>query len=387
MSGAPPAIDADNVDTAVRSLLHEPHATVTSWQARPMGWMNIMASDLLRLDGTASIPARDGLESVEWSLALKVLRPPPNDESGPAMGSQHPSDWNYWCTEALLYQSGVLDKLEGDLRAPGCAAVTSAADGALQIWLEFVRDTEPGKWTLERHALAARHLGVMNGLQRMREPQASEKLRRTWLRSWVAFHSGMVTRLAADGLWDRPDVLTVIRRPERVTALQSKAEILLRGIERLPQAFSHLDAWRQNLIADGSRTVAIDWMFSGIAAVGEEAAGAIGGDLWDFEVGPEQASELEDAIFSGYVDGLHEAGWHGHDRHVRFGYAAALALRYGVLIPVWASFLHDEDSREWVEKKFGRTVDAVAHGWAEVLEFVLARADEADKLGTSIGLL
>jgi hypothetical protein len=92
-----------------------------------------------------------------------------------------------------------------------------------------------------------------------------------------------------------------VRSLERVPALERDAGALLDAIERLPQTFGHLDGWRGNMLASGARTVGLDWMFSGIGAIGEDAAAVLGADLWQFLVTPDRAGLFDEAIFSGYV--------------------------------------------------------------------------------------
>ena len=60
--------------------------------------------------------------------------------------------------------------------------------------------------------------------------------------------------------------------------------MLLAALDKLPQTFCHLDAYRPNLFlrrdADGSnQTVAVDWAFTGIASVGEEIANLLAASL------------------------------------------------------------------------------------------------------------
>jgi hypothetical protein len=314
---------------------------------------------------------------------LKVFHP----AEDPAARVNQPTSWAYWCREALLYRSGLLADLPGELRAPRCAGVIGTDDGSLQLWLEFVRDDAPGDWTFEQHARTAQHLGAMNGAYLDRALPDLAGLSRRCLRSWVGRMRELIAERTAAGMFDRPEVQATVRSLERVRALERDAEALLDAIERLPQTFCHLDGWRENMLASGAGTVAIEWMFSGIAAIGEDPAAVLGADLWHFLVAPDRAGLFDEAIYSAYVSGLREAGWHGDERLVRFVHAGAVALRLGLLIPVWAPRLTQADEREWLERKFGRPLAAISEGWAEVLEFLLGRADEARDLGQVLGLL
>src|SRR5439155_4390297 len=117
---------------------------------------------------------------------------------------------------------------------------------------------------------------------------------------------------------------------EQIFQIWDERELLLDALTRLPpQTFCHRDAFRRNLFARRTQTVAVDWAYSGIGAVGEEIAPLVWGSLGFRDVPIEQAQELEALVFNSYLDGLRDAGWNGDARLVRFGYAAASVLRYG----------------------------------------------------------
>jgi hypothetical protein len=382
-----PAVDATVLTPVVRQLLKDPRADVMTWKHTPLTWMTIMPSGLHRFQGEATISRRSMPATVSWSAVLKVFQLPPK-ASDPA--NEHTS-WNYWKREALLYKSGLLAEFPGDLRAPTFAGLTEAADGALWVWMEDVNDADSREWSLTRHALGARHLGQLNGayLTGRTLPDIPGQSR-NWLRSWVAFLADWIDANANEEFWASPIVRAAVPDREATLAFRTEADRMLGLIERLPRTFCHLDGWRQNLLAtrdsDGrQRTVAIDWMFAGLGAVGEEAAGTIGGDMWHFVVEPDGARDFEAAVLKGYLQGLRDSGWTGDEGLMRFGYSAAIALRFGLLIPRWAALL-DEGHRDWLERKFGRPMEVIAEGWGLMLRFVLSRHDDARRLVNSLRL-
>jgi hypothetical protein len=93
---------------------------------------------------------------------------------------------------------------------------------------------------------------------------------------------------------------------------------------------SHLDAVPANVIVSDRWTVLIDWAFVGLAAVGEELAALVGGSPVFGGPPPDPLPRLDNVAFAAYVDGLKSAGWASDPAFVRFAYAAATALRYGV---------------------------------------------------------
>lgn len=97
---------------------------------------------------------------------------------------------------------------------------------------------------------------------------------RGWLSSWVAASEPYDDRSAwrAD-TWEHPRLQAEFPHSaaKRFAAFYGRRAELLAGLRRLPQVFTHNDAWPPNLIwgGDGALT-AIDWAFAGIAGIGEE---------------------------------------------------------------------------------------------------------------------
>lgn len=97
-----------------------------------------------------------------------------------------PSQWNYWKRELLIYQSGWLDGLPEGICAPHCYDAVEMPGNIAGMWLEDIKDTYAGSWPLHRYALAARHLGRLNGIYISRRelpsfPWLSKQRTRQWL--------------------------------------------------------------------------------------------------------------------------------------------------------------------------------------------------------------
>jgi thiamine kinase-like enzyme len=110
-------------------------------------------------------------------------------------------------------------------------------------------------------------------------------------------------------------------------------EWYLGRLARLPPVFSHLDFHPLNLFAvrdrDGtSRTVVIDWQFSGIGALGEDIGNLVLDAVYDFHISARDARRLHDALVDGYVTGLRSAGYSVDPRVVSFAVCAAAAVKY-----------------------------------------------------------
>jgi hypothetical protein len=82
--------------------------------------------------------------------------------------------------------------------------------------------------------------------------------------------------------------------------------------------------------------------------------------------------------FTGYLEGLREAGWRGDPAQVRLAYCAASALRYGL----WGAWLagqlaREEDGHQAVSAFFARPLGAVVKQFTLLLLLLLDHADEA----------
>jgi hypothetical protein len=97
------------------------------------------------------------------------------------------SHWYYWRREAEAYGSGLLDRLgAGGLRAPRCLLVAERGDGSVALWLEDVGREPASSWSLDRHGIAARHLGrTQGGFAAGRALPDHRWLSRDWLRRYL----------------------------------------------------------------------------------------------------------------------------------------------------------------------------------------------------------
>jgi hypothetical protein len=108
--------------------------------------------------------------------------------------------------------------------------------------------------------------------------------------------------------------------------------------------------------------------------------------LFFFETVGIAPRELDAACFAGYVVGLREAGWAGDERLVRLGFTSAAALRHtvGLLGQIWP-VVSDPDLRLAMEELFGRPLEEIVEGWAELWPFQFELAEEARALLLTVG--
>jgi len=361
----------------VRRVLDDAGAEVEVWDATQIhGGIGAAGGGVYRFIGTArsAREARPAGGARPWSLVLKVLRAPTAGTTYDALAVEG------WNREVLTYQSGLLAALPAGLAAPRCFDIGEHA-GLVWLWLEDVADQVGPRWPVARFALAARHLGRLNGTYLTARPLPDYTwLQRTLLRwrverniaFWAAFDA------ARDAPWLRrcwPADLGV-----RARRLWQRREALLDLLDRLPQPLVHGDADRRNLFArlgpGGDETVAIDWAFTGVAAVGEELVNLVlASALW-FQAEAAALPELAERCLEAYVAGLADAGWRGDPRLARAGFVVAGALRYGPLLagPIaqWG-----EAGVDGVLRGVGHSADEWLTRWAAVRRFTFDQFDEA----------
>jgi hypothetical protein len=342
----------------------------------PITWigMNPSTRALFRWSGRASV----GGAEREWSMILKAWRREPKADSR--------SEWTYWKREFLAYSSGLLDDLPG-ISAPRLFGATDDGDLAL-VWLEEIAEEGERRWPTERYVTAGLHLGRFNGAYFSGRPIPSASfLSRDLLRSWTTWIPWAdVVRLPTT--WSHPLAAAAFPDPpvQRLEHLSALVGPLFDRMDRLPQTFSHLDAWRSNLIGAGAdkqeRTIAIDWSSVGSAPAGQEIAILVGGSHMWLDAEPDKLARMSEQVFTAYVDGLREAGWRGNERDVRFAYAASTALYLAPVVAFWVARIGDPERRGWVERKCGRPAEEVIRCWAALLDHAIDRAAEAQSIAS-----
>lgn len=370
-------IDQATLTTVVRQALNSERAVISDWGYDRVhggaGDVGSVISGVYRFAGTA----QDQGKEKDWSLILKVV--------GTTAAEDDPSETRYWKREVLAYQSGQLTDLPGGLASPRFFGGHEFSDKVVGLWLEDIADAVGSNWPLEQYGLVARHLGQFNGAYLGKQglpawPWLSQK----WLRAHVALQSAS----SADRFSQTLDDPTVRRwfidgDARRTLRLWEEREMFLDALDHLPQTLLHYDAFRRNLFArheenGREQTVAVDWTYVGIGAIGEELVSLVHASLSFSEVAMAAAKQLEKICYEGYLEGLKEAGWQGDSRLVRLGYTAGSAMCFGIgylgLEPP------PEDFYPWIEQNLGLSINEAMVLWAELRHFLLELADEARTL-------
>jgi hypothetical protein len=314
-------------------------------------------------------------EERSWSMVLKITLPP-EDKTSTHAGKR----------EALAYRSGFLRNLPGGLVAPRCYEVVEHANGEIWMWIEEIVDAIGEPWPLERWGLAARHLGQFNGAYLVDEPLPDFTwLSRRWLRQYTMQNSRAMAHLQENLSHPLMQRICPPEIVQELVQLWDKRTPWLDAIERLPQTFCHMDAFRRNLFArrtaDGAdETVAIDWPYSGIGGIGEELAPLVSIGPGRRDMSLEDLHALDEVVFAAYVDGLEDAGWRGDPDLARFGLVASAPLRYGFLITRIIGFFAtlDPDQQAKMAQRIETELDANTSFLTQFLSFLFELAREAE---------
>jgi len=257
------------------------------------------------------------------TAVLKLIRlgaaPLPRWPSG-----AEPSDPYYWRREALVYESGLLDGLDG-LRAPRLLGLFEREDGSVALWLEDVPESPP--WTAERLGAFARRLGRAQAVFAGRLPQ-EEWLPRGFLRRYLQLHE-------IGG---------------------AECEAVLARLDAFPHTFAHNDLHPANVHGDG--TVVLDWAFSGLAPLGLDPGVLVGDGIADDVIPAEGAAAAGTAVWEGYSAGLRDGGFEGDIDAIRWAFLRGTALRLSWLDP-------DAAREDWMREPWG-AASALLARWREV---------------------
>ncbi len=390
----PGGLNRDILTPPVRRALADDAAKIVDWRHEPLGYTvrTPVAGGVYRLTGHAD--ARGAVHP--WSLVLKICRSPagrtwPDGRIAPPGWGMSPTHSQYWRREALAYRSGLLDALPGGLVAPRCFGVDERGDDTIWLWLEEMHEGEQRPWPLARYGVAARHLGHFNGAYLAGRPlPAAPWLNHGFLRAWTAdpARAALTGEMMRAETWAHPLVRHAFPDPAvgRLLRLHAERADLLATLERQPQTLCHLDAFPGNLLArrdamGREQTVALDWAFAGLAAVGEEIGHLVAWSLLLGEIPVDEAEEFRAVVLAGYGAGLREAGWpvstEELTRVVARGAAIAAALRWAfsaanrVVRPAF-----DERARAAMEQATGQPAAEAMAARARLVSFLLDWLDE-----------
>jgi hypothetical protein len=304
------------------------------------------------------------------SLVVKVLRR--SDEftaDGLWGGADDVDHRNYWKREWLAFDSGLLDSLPGELRAPYCRLTSQPDDDECWIWMEDLAGRTGPTLLLDDYDAVARALGTTQGAYATGGAPLPEHpwLSRDWLAGWVALTAPFVEAAADPDRWRDPRLAPFHVSNARALALWQARDELLRVAASAPPTLVHWDFWPTNLYVDATGPVAIDWSQVGLAGLAHDLDQLVLDPVWMHVRPAEDLAELQRRVIPAYAAGLRAAGCEVSDAEVFRWYAAVAAARYAWLAGNWPRLLADPESVRAQERRLGRPIDSIVAAKAMVV--------------------
>jgi hypothetical protein len=354
------------------------------------GFQSTSLSDQVTASATAGVWRVSAPESSArpWSVILKVIHHSSKGHrywlSSPDI--EHPM---YWKREALVLTDPRLRSGGGHLRPPRVFGVHAGPLGEVRLWLEDA----PGKpglgWFLHDYELAARHLGQFQGAFL---PPSALPEENWWSRDWVRAyverrHDRFSSPLARDML-QHPLLKLAFSEDvsSRVARIWSSRHEMLDRLYRVPQTLCHHDFWTKNLFheptASGSaaNTVAIDWAYAGIGALGSDVATLMSDAINDGFIPSDQIEVFSDGVFEAYRRGLADARANINVRTLRFAYGVTVSLKFLWVIPDLFAIASRTDPNQ----PFAANLEQLFTTRGRFARHLLALADEASSLYASV---
>lgn len=342
-------IDLPTLSGLVRVASNNPRLVIQDWQSERLHGGFQLNSSIYRLQGDAL----DAGARVPWSLVVKVIRPNP--------AYADPRDYRYWKREALAYQSGALNDPTRPVVAPRCYDACARPDGSYWLFLEDLHTQGGLPWYLKQYAETARCLGEFNGAYLAGRPLPDAAwVAQDWLRNYLEHAAPAIDFIRTHPHAPLVQGIFPGNTLAQILAFWDLHPTLLDKLDALPQTFCHQDAFDRNLFLRGGQIVAIDWGYAGIAPIGAELAPLIAAAIGLGGFPSAQAQELDQACFTAYLEGLHQAGYRPDARQVRLGFTLTLGLRYllGNTVGETIPSLLDQERR----KVLFETADMVDNG-------------------------
>ncbi len=314
------------------------------------------------------------------SLVIKVVRHGHDaDPQALWVSGSTPNHRNYWKREWLAYDSGLLDALPGQLRAPRRLMTTQPADDETWIWMEDVEGRPGGTWPVADYGSVAFDVGTTQGAYAAGSAPlpTDEWLARGWLRAWVDALGRHVSLIDDDGAWAENPLRLLVSLRERFASLWSRREDLLAIVEAAPMCLVHCDLWPANLIAaDDGTTVAIDWSQIGIGAVGQDLDQMTLDPVWMQVMPGVDIESIEQVVLPSYLAGLQSSGLGVTLEELEDWYAAAAAAHYGPMLTTWAAQLAEPDWVAFLERRHGRSIDDITLDKGRVIDRALTLGEQ-----------
>ena len=366
-------LDRPTLTGIARRALDDSTAELIDWQHDPLQGGG---SVVYRISGRARQCGRE----VPWSAILKKSR-----------GAATMGDISGGIREPIVYASNFIPNLPCRLTTPQCLEITRRPDEPEWIWLEDIRGSDEGNWSLGRFAEAAFYLGQFNAttLEEEHRPDWSWLDSRISIREFVE-NFVVSSEEAAENMkfWEAYFGLDRIYRT-RFLLLHEERETYLRYLEALPRCLGHGDADRRNFMFrrdadDEEEFIAIDWTLSGLSTLGDDSQNLVYGSMAWRQFDFTRIDELDEAVFAGYLRGLRSVDWDGDERVVRLGHACSSMLKWGLTILIRA--MGWPQWREQSGSVMGYPVEEMVELMERLLGRLILHIDKADSLARQLSL-
>lgn len=322
------SVDQPTLTAIVRQATRRDSLQIQDWHASQLGGGagNPVSVGLYRFKGFG----QDGAEQLAWSVILKILQSPANVGWKNMGEGEDQTHWNYWRRELWVYRSGLLETLPAGMAAARCFGVGERPGNIAWLWLEDISDALGGKWSLERYALTARHLGRLNGMLPPEHPLPTYPwLGKNLIQQWVGQLQPQWQSLA----WDDPRVLARYPKGNSFRRLLLDNERIQARLDVLPRTVCHGDTYPTNFMSrqladDQEQTVALDWALVNIGRIGDDLGQLVFGAQANLK--ESRPEDITQTLFDSYMAGLRDSGCRLNPQWVRCRFAASAALRVGL---------------------------------------------------------
>jgi aminoglycoside phosphotransferase (APT) family kinase protein len=319
-----------------------------------------------------------GVFRVDWdeaSLVIKVVRHGHDDDPDALwVSGSSPQHRNYWKREWLAFDSGLLDNLPGQLRAPRTLLTTERGPDEAWIWMEDVEGRPGATWPVDDYASVAFDIGTTQGAYAAGAQvlPTAQWLSRDWLRGWVdalARHAGLVDD---DAVWATEPLQSLNSLRDRFASLWARREALLAVVDAAPRTVVHCDLWPHNLIAaDDGTTVAVDWSQVGIGSVAQDLDQLTLDSVWMQVLPGHDLEAIEQMVLPSYLAGLQFSGLEVSLEELEDWYAAAAAVHYGPLLVMYAAQVAEPGRVDALEARHNRPIADITADKGRVVERAL----------------
>ena len=373
------AVDVESLTTIARNVLNDDSATLEGdpvFAEITNNHNDDRTIGIVKVSGTA-VSIRHGSHH-NWSSVVKII-----DQSVPTTG-----DVGAWCfpeNEVKVYELGLLNDDEVQLRPAKCYLAEQNSDGLHILWLEDLSDAPQPPWTLDHFISAANHLGQFNGYHFVNKTELpievtkdAYSLRMTAF-EWHSDYSKLME------IPDDPILRRVFGDIPLEPGLEYAAtyERALEVAKSLPHSLSFGDSHSRNLFPLGSKTVGIDWASIAYDPIGCDIGVLIGSPLSFGKAERQLTAQHEQEIYESYVDGLKSSGWTGNINHVRLGFFLQFSqyVLRTLFIPLNFEQRKSNDvKRAFTEERTGAPIDELPELSALVAVLLPKYAEEFQQL-------